>query len=104
MKNLKIKTLKIAVVAVAIATTVLSCKKKELDTVYIKQQEINEVEIKTLEKLTRYLAISINVEIKEITYDSIKNEFNVRKGVYIVSRKDIEASYVVANEYKLNYE
>lgn len=80
-------------------TAFISCKKKEVS------QSAPEIKTEKSDnnKLIKFLSISLNAPIEQITYNEKEKEFVVY-GKNHLSLKTVKETYNNANEYKLNYE
>lgn len=98
MKNIKLKYLRIALVAVLGVTAILSCKKDE-HKVEVKSEKL----LSNYEKERRFLSIALGVPMDKVVYDEKAKQFIVGTKVILSLEKVLEL-YAEANEYKLVYE
>lgn len=90
MENLKIKALKIAIVAVMLPTVLVCCKKDEI--IEQKTSTTEKIETVSLNELKTFLAKHINAKEDDITYDQKSEQFRLW-GIDQVSKAQLIRTY-----------
>lgn len=93
MKKISKKWIKIAFVAFAISTTLLSCSKEDLPP----QKEVESVKVVNVTDLKNYMAKLINVNVDDIGYDQ-KKEIFLLNGTEQIDRENLTKFYLVAKK------
>jgi len=80
----------------------LSCKKNVVKT-NLKEQTAVSTRNAKVEKMSRFLSITLNVSKESIVYNPELKEFVVLNKLKF-NYSSVETNYDIANEYKLNHE
>ena len=101
MKNITINVLKIVIVTVLLPAVLIGCKKDEVvSQPLIQQEKISEIEFS---KLTQFISVTTGAPKSEIIYNEKSKEYIVY-GWFHKSLADTQSEYAMANEYKATYE
>ncbi|AMQ00308.1 hypothetical protein AY601_3442 [Pedobacter cryoconitis] len=105
MKNksiLKLSLMKVAFMLILAIVVGSSCKKTEQPVAENTNTEVKtEINSVSNESLIKFLSITLNVDKKEISYDSAINEFIIRGHKF--TRDQVKSDYSSANVYQSTF-
>lgn len=100
--DLRLSLLKAAFVLMLVFSIGTSCKKNEQNLVENASPEAKtEIDSVSNKNLIKFLSITLNVDKKEISYDSAINEFIIRGHKF--NRDQVKSDYSSANVYQSTF-
>ncbi|MFA4868907.1 MAG: hypothetical protein WC623_11940 [Pedobacter sp.] len=91
----------IALIAFLASGALVSCEKKEGISVAESNMESS---IQNYDKLVKFVSTLQGVNINDVKFDAVKNEFYIPDSPFRGSLEEIQAFYEISNEYKFKYE